>query len=415
MTWALPFSFSLLIRKKLGNLWGVVSCSAFFLVVEWIWSHGPIAMPGTLLGHAMAGQHYVNQIVDITGVAGLTLWILCINWIGLFIWKKKAITERMTLITVMVILIATPVAYSAFRLNQASLSHNHTKIAVVQPAVESTAWSNEKNRDKVKKLIAQTDSLLSQSSVIPDMVVWPETALPALSLDRDTLVTTLQQWSKARGVPLLAGAILAFDNPEKHFTNSALLFVDTLTVQRYDKNWLVPFAEHVPFEESINALTHFRVDAGGVYGYKPGNNQPLLKLGSASFGTLICFESLFGDYSRKYVSAGADFLLAISNVGWWGPQPAPEQYLAFSSLRAIETRRNLVVNTVTGPSVHIDQYGKRENTLDWMQPGLMMVNVPHGIKTTFYVNNGDWLSFLSIMISLVVVILYLRAKYKHAF
>lgn len=421
MTTAIGFAAALPIKQKLGTTWGLLAGTSFFIVTEWFWTHGPIAMPGTLLGHAFSSSQYVNQIVDLNGVAGLSLWILGVN-AGLFLMLDAAHRRRTALVVCFVFFLLAPVGYSIIRLQTDMQSQSDTQIAMVQPGVPSTHWADENDRARVSRMIQLTDSLLqmdlTNANTLPDLVLWPETTIPRISQD-DTLLTRLQQWTASSGFALLTGAIIRTDegNTGTRQTNSALLIDGYAPIQRYDKNWLVPFAEHVPFEQTINQLENLRVDAGGVAGYQAGDEQVMLemdntKVGSFKIGALICFESLFGDYTRTYIRDDAAFLVALSNIGWWGPNPAPAHYLNFSRLRAIETRSYLAINTVTGPAAIIDNQGKIVQDSKWMERALVTGSIPHTSKKTLYVRYGDWLRILAIFTAIYILIRYFFVRKK---
>ncbi len=370
-------------------------------------------MPGTLLGHSLSHAPYIRQMADITGVAGLSLWVLMVNFICLAIWQHRTHPIRKKLLLYAVALLFFPLIYGYTRLASLPEPSHYTHVALVQPAISAINWSDPQDSGRVSQLMHLTDSLLSAAAPPPELVVWPETAL---ALPSDTthagLYPNVHAWLATRSYTLLAGAILTA--PKRTgptaYTNSALLFSSTEQMQ-YDKKLLVPFAERVPFEEASRLLLNLRVEAGGVAGYQPGTRQDLMHVNGiergvergVEIGVLICFESLFGDYTRRYAKNGADFLVALSNIGWWGSRFAPAQYLAFSSLRAIETRRAFAINTVTGPGFVVNHKGETLAQSDWMQQGVLRVAIPHSTTNTFYNRTGDWVSILALLVALGLV------------
>ncbi|MFK7848478.1 MAG: apolipoprotein N-acyltransferase [Rhodothermales bacterium] len=419
MSLALPFAMGLKVKIKRGPRWGLLTCVVFFLSIEWFWAHGPIAMPGALLGHALANQLYFIQFIDITGVAGLSLWILAINMLLLLMLESKQPLRQYRLISLVALLFLAAPAYSVWKLKTApDIATKTTRVAAIQPAISSLEWSSEQDKSRVSFLMALTDSLLlsldSSNAAQPDVVLWPETALPVLEGHQDSLLIELTAWQKSKSFELITGAILRTptSDPLTSYSNSVLLIPRQGPIQQYNKNWLVPFAEHVPFESWLRPLSNLRVDAGGIAGYQPGTQQPLLELAQAqtSIGVLVCFESLFGDYSRRYADNGASFLVALSNIGWWGSRIAPGQYLAFSKLRAIESRRSLILNTVTGPAMVVDPMGRTQASYEWMERGLILTDIPHMNSRSFYVRYGDCLGLLSLVISIFILIQFTYAS-----
>jgi apolipoprotein N-acyltransferase len=82
-----------------------------------------------------------------------------------------------------------------------------------------------------------------------------------------------------------------------------------------------------------------------------------LKWQEARAGILVCFESVFPELSRKWVLAGANMLVNLTNDAWYGKSSAPHHSLAMSVLRAVETRRSLVRSANTGISAFVSPSG----------------------------------------------------------
>ena len=121
-----------------------------------------------------------------------------------------------------------------------------------------------------------------------------------------------------------------------------------------------------------------------------------------TFGTLICYESLFGDYTRTLVHQGAEFLVVLAQDGWWGRSAGYLQHFALTRLRAIETRRAVVMSTVTGRSGLIHPDGSAPVTTDWMERTVHHASVPLLQAPTVYVLHGDWVGRGALILSLLL-------------
>ncbi len=427
MIMALPFAAALPIKHKFGRATGLTALVSFFLAQEWFWNHGPIAMPSALLGHTLADQLYLNQFADIAGVPGLSLWVLGMNLLLLLAFEAGQVTTKRWIVkpgplSLALLLLALPLGYSQWRLTSVmNTDDNAITVLIVQPAPLPQEWTATNDTSRVNRLLATTDkALANKPDVLPDIVIWPETAIPASPdpNDQAAYLIPVQEWTNKTGMPFLAGAISHLpdiEDPAVAFANSALLFNPTSAHQLYHKNRLVPFAEQVPFESFVRGLSFLRVEAGGVAGYQAGDAQPLFNFGDTRTGVMICFETLFGDYTRRYVKDGASVLIALSNIGWWGPAPAPDQYLSFSRLRAIETRRSLIISTVTGPSAVIEASGEIRRLAPWMTPDTVTATVSLRNGQTIYTRLGDWISLLALALSIGFAITYLLARRRLTF
>jgi apolipoprotein N-acyltransferase len=75
-------------------------------------------------------------------------------------------------------------------------------------------------------------------------------------------------------------------------------------------------------------------------------------------GPLICFEVLFAPMSETLRDSGADLLVVITNLAWFGSSNAIPQELEIARLRAIETRLPLAHCANTGVSGMFDPWGR---------------------------------------------------------
>ena len=93
------------------------------------------------------------------------------------------------------------------------------------------------------------------------------------------------------------------------------------------------------------------------------------------FGSLICFESTFSGYSRDYVRRGADFLVNITNDGWFGGARGPLQHSESAVQRAIENGVTVLRAANTGISMMIDPAGRVVESIGLDREGMLLVPV----------------------------------------
>lgn len=407
---ALPFAASVLVRVRQGSFAGFVALTAFYLTVELALSRGSLAFPWPLLGHTHARFFLFNQMAALAGVPGLTLWILSLNGLVWALIQTRTARCRLLIALFILPLLAAPAAYGMWRLQHLPSPHDATSALLVQPARPAPAWAVVDDQSRIDTLLALSKTALdTASSGPPELVIWPETALPPAPRS-SAQYAQLQRWTTRRGVALLTGAIRPASSPSDRrlFYNSAVLMRPGDSLQIYDKNYLVPFAERVPLADRFPWLHTLAVPAGGVAGYRPGSDQPLLRGDDFALGALICFESAFGHHARNYVHSDdrlhpADFLVVLSQDGWWGRSLGYRQHLAFTQLRAIETQRAVVSVTATGTTALIRPSGQIALDIPWMKRTAERVAIPHYRGSTFYSRHGDGLSGGALALSLLVL------------
>jgi apolipoprotein N-acyltransferase len=136
---------------------------------------------------------------------------------------------------------------------------------------------------------------------------------------------------------------------------------------------------------------------------------------SGRIGPIICYESVFGKYVTEYVKKGANALFIITNDGWWKNSNGYQQHLSYASIRAIETRRQVVRAANTGISCIIDIRGKRIIETEWWRKAVIKGEIFPETRITPYVRYGDYLlrlgSIISVMIlSIIFIVVPLRKK-----
>jgi len=196
--------------------------------------------------------------------------------------------------------------------------------------------------------------------------------------------------------------------------NSAYLFRPAREfdpADRYDKNHLVPFGEYMPLG---GLLWFLRTVVPYGKGFSPSDRLNALEVGDVRFGVLICFESIFPRLVRRYIvrpeGPPADFLVNISNDGWFQGSHELDQHLAICAFRAIEFRTGIVRSVNRGISAIIDPAGrvaeivrdKRGRTK--LTEGVAVGRVQLRDGLTFYARHGDIFARLCLLFAAIVFV-----------
>lgn len=237
-----------------------------------------------------------------------------------------------------------------------------------------------------------------------DLIVWPETSVPYLLADSGALFADAV--AASGGVPMALG--IQRDQGLLYFNSIAVLDGSGVVTAVYDKSHLVPFGEYVPFGE---VLARFGVKAFAAtegFGYSAGIGEKLLDLGRAGrVLPLICYEAIFPQGLRG-VEGRADWILQVTNDGWFGNVAGPYQHLAQARLRAIEQGLPFLRAANTGVSAVIDARGRVLKTLALNRQGFLDADVPAALAPTIYVRFGDWPA--TMLLSVLIVAMALRRR-----
>jgi apolipoprotein N-acyltransferase len=198
--------------------------------------------------------------------------------------------------------------------------------------------------------------------------------------------------------------------------NTALLISVDEPVQIFHKSKLVPGAEMTPYQLLFKPiLEKFPIELAGSIG-NFGVNDSIFNLNSkqGAFTSLICYESIFGEYVSKFMLKDAEWICLISNDGWWGHTYGHQQLHSYARLRALENRRYIARSANTGISSVINPKGIVEQFLPYSQKGIINATIFKSDVITFYSKYGDYIgrlaSFLAIVYILQLISTFLRHK-----
>ena len=167
-------------------------------------------------------------------------------------------------------------------------------------------------------------------------------------------------------------------------------------------------------------MEKFPIELGGSIG-NFGVNDSIFNLNSKQgyFTSLICYESIFGEYVSKFMAKDAEWICLISNDGWWGHTFGHQQLHSYARLRAVENRRYIVRSANTGISSVINPKGIVEQFLPYSEKGVIEARIFKSDVITFYSKYGDYIgrlaSFLAFVYILQLIISYFMNKnrFKH--
>lgn len=357
--------FAVIARSSLTTLPPALSLCllpALWVGLDWLRSLLFGGFPWMDLGYALYSIPFAIQIADLVGHYGLTYLLVMSNVFVLLLCAHRRRWRTMALPTLSFCLVLLAAGlYSHHRLSevkQLTKTAPHLPMGVVQGNIDQNVkWTPQQLQKTIAAYLDLSQTLSQENK--PALIVWPETALPFYPLDAPqmSLLRTLLRENDVAlltGVPWLQAAEVT--GYKRRLYNSALLLKPEGRVAgTYHKTHLVPFGEYVPLQEYLPFLSPL-VQAVGDF--SAGTIDRPLEHRGARLGILICFESVFADLARQWVTAGANVLVNLTNDAWYGRSSAPEQSLAMAVLRAVEARRSLVRSANTGISAFIEPSGE---------------------------------------------------------
>jgi apolipoprotein N-acyltransferase len=403
-------------------------CAALWVALEMTVARLFTGFPWNLLGVSQYQILPLVQIASATGVYGVSFLIV---WFSVSLASGVAIlfrqpTVRFAWLKEVVIPLLVVIATVVFGLNkivQSGQPMSELKVTLVQPSIPQTLiWDPKEDTTRFKRLVALSERALADQ---PDLLIWPEAATPSLFGDREfypvitNLVRTHRTWLLLGADDAELSARSASQMETNFYNSSFLLNPMGEVVANYRKRQLVIFGEYVPLVRWLPFMKHLTPIGSG---FTSGDRAVPFKMTTprATMAVLICFEDTFPHLARKYVQDDTDFLVNLTNNGWFGDSAAQWQHAATAVFRAVENGVPLVRCTNNGLTCWVDEYGHLRQIFGLESKnvygeGFMIAKIPllaPGEKRarTFYNRYGDWFGWGCIGLSVSALALRFRAK-----
>lgn len=223
------------------------------------------------------------------------------------------------------------------------------EVALVQGGItQDRKWLAEE--------LESTQALYSELTIgldQPDLIIWPEAAIPALAHEVEDYLTAFAELARARHQTIVLG-ILTYEFDTDAFYNSLLMIGKGAGL--YNKRHLVPFGEYFPVPDFVrNMLRLMNLPYQDINAGAP--RQSPLRMPGVALAPTICYEDVFGTELRSFLPE-AGLLVNVSNDAWFGDSIAPHQHLQMARFRALETGRYMLRSTNTGITAIIDERGR---------------------------------------------------------
>ena len=264
----------------------------------------------------------------------------------------------------------------------------------------------------------QTENVINELILIssPDFnkktfFIWPEGIIPNTYQNEMYLYDYI--FTKSFNEDHLIGLGIThrkLKNHEYRFFNTFSIFDNNLNLlESYNKNNLVPFGEFLPFEKNLNkiGLKTITRDFGS---FTRGNEREIIKINNKLFEglkflPLICYEIIYSGNLSK--NNNFDFIVNISEDGWFGKSIGPKQHFAHSIFRAIETGKYILRSSNNGMSAIINPLGEIEKQIKYGNSGYIDFDEKRDLNKTIFSIYGN-----KIFMSLILLYIFLAISFN---
>jgi apolipoprotein N-acyltransferase len=425
--WTIPLVWFYFVRKFWNWYVALVSLPFFWTAWEWLYHSTEFSFGAVRIGYTQAEMLWLIQFADITGVEGLTYWLILVN-VALFVFIERQFAcenKEINLRSVfnrsaapLIVLFVLPLAYTAFVFLKPQPDAREISVLAVQPNVSPFVEYTPRQMTEIfGKQLALTDRALKTDA--PDLILWHEVAVPYQLSENAAANNYLAKQIVRWNAPVLTGLVevkdyaedeqrpplLAALNRSREFFNAAALFEpgkikdNRLPVdlsQMYIKRRLMPFLERAPMVDTFPVVADLIIPIGVRPRLSPGAAAKTLSFQTkdgeqARVGVTICYENLYPEMSADAVrEGGAQLLTAITNEGFFAGSQGQYQLAAFSRFRSIETRRALVRAAATGETWTTDRFGRTTAEAPMWSEQVLRARVALSDERTIYVRWGNF-------------------------
>ena len=314
-------------KRKLSYEIQLLLIPFVWVFIENLRDIGPLAAPWLNFSLTQTGYNRLIQVVslheDLSSYIIILLNVLVYRFISLK--QKKYIYSFISLL-----LINALVGQILIANYNSTNFQKQINVSIGQPVI----YPDEKWNPQLKNRNANIMNDLLEKSLEsnPDVIVWPEAALTSFlavsnSRERIKLQKKITDSALITGIPQRM-----YLNNELKVYNSAIFLRPDGFYDTYQKIFLVPFAEYVPFfKKWLSKINQFD-DMGS---FTAGENYNIFQIGDIKSSILICYDSSSFKIAKKMVDKGAEIIFVITNDSYVG-KAMPYQHFEHAKLRSIE-------------------------------------------------------------------------------
>jgi len=427
------------------TLWSLAS-AAIWVALEMVVARLFSGFPWLFVGNSQFRLLPLIQIASVTGVYGvsfLVVWTsLSLLSAGLAILRQP--TARYAWMSEIILPLGVLVIVFAFGLHKLGAPAEpgpELRVTFIQPSIPQTLiWDSKEDSTRFQQLIRLSEQALKNKT---DLLLWPEAAVPNKIRYDEDIYRAVTGLARSNHVWMIVGSDdvepprNGSNNPEDadYFNASFLISPQGELAARYCKRNLVVFGEYVPLARWLPFVKWFTPITGGFtpgdkpvpfvlnrWGERPREPKSEINITAGSPGVsphqnvktsvLICFEDVFPHLVPEYVEDDTDFLVNLTNDGWFGESAEQWQHAASAVFRAVENGLPLLRCANNGLTCWVDANGRLCQILHdengkvygagFMTAGIPLLSPGEKRPPTFYNRHGDWFGWGCVALTAIV-------------
>lgn len=395
--------------RRFGK-WAAMAAPFIWVMTEYLryWLSGN---SWNAVGYSQAfGESPLLSLASVGGVYLVSFAVILINaavFIAIVLGheaaqRREGLRGMAAPLAIFAVLTAAVVLGRTLTLNPPATNAGEHNVVVVQVDVPMAGLTLEKWRKLRERHVEMTEAALAEIKTSPlaanrTTVVFPESPMNFMYEDDMEFRRFLADFVSRNDIELLFNSAEPDPATDRYFNSAVMVDKYGREIVQYDKIYLVPFGEFVP--GPLRGIV-----PGLIGSFASGYNYNLFPLGDAKAGVMLCYESNFGQLSRRLVGDGADVLIEMTNDGYLGETPVLRQHLASAVFRAVETNRPVIRATNIGITSYVDNRGRVLESAPVYQEAIRIWQTGRSAgDKTLYVRFGDWMAWLGVFVTLGLI------------
>ncbi len=404
-------SYLFLILKPKKNLNSFFLFSLIFGTIEFMRGTILTGFPWNLIAYSFSNQIEILSITSIIGTYSFNLFCISLFTSTSFLILRDSNKE-------IIVCILFPIITLSFYFFGSQRLEKFNNIEANELNYKLRVISSNVNIDRFYKDI-------EPSSIINDLIkisspqnnqkmifIWPEGILPSISKDQLKEYKFLFENEFNENHILFIGINeIKKEGPTLKYFNSFTIYDHNLEIlNSYNKVNLVPFGEFLPFEKILK-LVGLKTITNNYQSYSGGEKRNIIEVNKLNFSAkilpLICYEIIYT--GNIFKNRDFDFIVNISEDGWFGKSIGPHQHFAHSIYRAIESGKYVLRSSNNGIAAIVNPLGIIEKQVGLNQSGFIDLFEIKKIKPTIFSQYGNKIFIIIILMYIFLIFSFNRS------
>ena len=406
----ITYLFAILYSKNVASSFFIFSI--LFGTIEFVRGSILTGFPWNLISFSFSNSIYFIQVLSIIGTYSFNL--ICISLFtvpALFILRNSRIE---IMVCFFFILLSTVFLIFGFikndNFNSLESTKNSYTIKAISPNISLDRFYSKQDE---LKIINELIELSASTKIEPTIFLWPEGIIPDSYLRDMSIYKNLFLDNFGEHDLIIMGLnSIETKNDTNLFFNSMAIFNNKLDLMaKYNKVNLVPFGEFTPFEK-ILSLIGFKTITNNYQSFSSGETRVPLNLKNSKINLnllpLICYEIIYsGKLSRDN---NFDYIINISEDGWFGNSIGPRQHFSHNIFRSIESGKYIIRSTNNGISAIINPVGIIEQEVEFGSTGYVEMSESKSVKSTPFMLYGNKIFLILILLYIFLIFSFNKLK-----